>query len=93
MNFSLYNIISNPVLDLHNWTGPGIKGGDPGLELIVSGGDPSNGYVQTSEVDSSRVDLLYGSYRAMIKVPATAGTCSSVYWVSRASVLPLLIVS
>lgn len=92
MNFSLYNIISNPVLDQHNWTGPGIKGGDPGLELIVSGGGPSNGYVQTAEVDSSRVDLLYGSYRAMIKVPATAGTCSSVYWVINTSALSFLFV-
>jgi len=85
MNFSLLNIISNPIPNQYNWTGPGMKGGDPGLQLIVSGGTPSNGYVQTSEVDSSRVDLLYGSYRAMIKVPATAGTCSSIYWVRRTS--------
>ncbi len=81
MNFSLNNIISNPIINPLNWSGSGIHGGDPGLQLIVSGGIPSNGYVQVAEVDSSRVDMFYGSYRASMKVPAIPGTCTSVYWV------------
>lgn len=83
MNFSIQNVQSNPILDANNWTGPGIFGGDPGLQLSVSGGIPSNGYVQVAEIDSSREDLLWGSYRTAMKLTLTPGTCSAFFWVRK----------
>jgi hypothetical protein len=82
MNFSIQNVVSNPILDANNWTGPGIFGGDPGVQLSVGPGIPSGGYIQVAEMDSSREDLLWGSYRAAIKLTLTPGTCSAFFWVS-----------
>jgi hypothetical protein len=81
MNYSLANVVSNPITDATDWSGPGTLGGDPGLQLVVNGGVPSNGYVQIAEIDSARVDLRYGSYRAAMKLTLTPGTCSSFFWV------------
>ena len=83
MNFSIYNVQSNPILDANNWTGPGMFGRDPGLQLFVDGGIPSNGYVQVAELDSSREDMLWGSYRTAMKLTLTPGTCSAFFWVSK----------
>jgi hypothetical protein len=91
MNFSIQNVQSNPILDANNWTGPGIFGGDPGLQLIVGGGIPSNGYVQVAEVDSSREDMRWGSYRTAMKLTLIPGTCSAFFWVSTASSIFLIV--
>jgi hypothetical protein len=82
MNFTVSNVVSNPVLDANNWTGPGDFGGDPGLQFLVGGGIPANGYVQVAEMDTAREDMLYGTYRAAMKLTLTPGTCSAFYWVS-----------
>lgn len=82
MNFTTQNIVSNPILNATNWTGPGEFGGDPGLQFFVSGGVPANGYVQTAELDSGRVDLLWGTYRAAMKLTLVPGTCSAFFWAS-----------
>lgn len=89
MNFNIANVASNPIPDMNNWTGPGIFGGDPGLQLSVGGGVPSNGYVSVAEIDSSREDLLWGTYRAAMKLTLTPGTCAAFFWVcSSASCSP-----
>jgi hypothetical protein len=82
MNFTTLNVASNPILNATNWTGPGEFGGDPGLELTVNGGIPANGYVQTAEIDSAREDLLWGTYRAAMRLTLVPGTCSAFFWVS-----------
>ena len=81
MNFSVANVASNPIPDHFNWTGPGILGGDPGVKLVVRSGIPPDGYVDLAQMDSIRTDLLWGSYRASLKLPAVKGTCSAFFWV------------
>ncbi|KAH6680812.1 glycoside hydrolase family 16 protein [Halenospora varia] len=80
MNHTVKNVVANGIPDINNWTGPGILGGDPGLQLTVSGGVPSDGYVDTAEMDSVRTDMLWGSYRASMKLSPIAGTCSAFFW-------------
>lgn len=86
MNHTVKNVVANGIPNINNWTGPGILGGDPGLQLTVSGGVPSDGYVDTAEMDSVRTDMLWGSYRASMKLSPIAGTCSAFFWVSFKSV-------
>lgn len=81
MNFSTPDVLSNFIQDLQNWTGPGEHGGDAGLQLVVRGGIPSNGYVAVAQMDSVRQDLLWGSYRTSLKLTPLSGTCSSFFWV------------
>ncbi|EDO00643.1 hypothetical protein SS1G_03116 [Sclerotinia sclerotiorum 1980 UF-70] len=80
MNYSIEQIASNPILDENTWSGNGEFGVDPGVQLTVSGGDPANGFVQTAEMDSAREDLLWGTYRAAMKLTLTPGTCSAFFW-------------
>lgn len=82
MNFSIDHIQPNPLLGAMNWTGHGINGGDPGAQLLVGGGIPAGGYVPVAEMDSSREDLLWGSYRAALKITPVSGTCAGFFWVS-----------
>jgi hypothetical protein len=78
----LANIISNPILSNVSYSGPGQVGGDAGLQLFVRGGTPDGALVPVAEVDSVRTDMLWGSYRASMKLTAVAGTCSAFFWVS-----------
>lgn len=82
MNFTVNNVFSNPIPDLNNWTGHGLLGGDAGLQFTVDSGIPEDGYVKVSELDSSRTDLLWGTYRASMKLSLTPGTCAAFFWVS-----------
>ena len=56
--------------------------GDAGLQLVVQT-SPVDGMVPVAEIDSSRVDLRWGSFRAGIKVPDVPGTCAAFFWVQR----------
>lgn len=82
MNYSIEQVASNPILDGNTWSGNGEFGNDPGVQLTVSGGVPADGFVQTAEMDSAREDLLWGTYRAAMKLTLTPGTCSAFFWVS-----------
>lgn len=75
------NVISNAVLDPNSFVGPSKLGGDAGLGMYVRGGIPASGYVPIAEVDSARTDLLWGSYRAALKMTNQTGTCSAFFWV------------
>lgn len=81
MNFTIGNVASNSISDHYNWTGPGRHGGDPGVNLVVKGGIPPDAYVDIGQLDSIRTDLLWGSYRASLKLPSINGTCSAFFWV------------
>ena len=76
------NVIANPVKNNATLSGASVLGGDPGLQLYVRGGIPTDGYVPCSEIMSSRNDMLYGSFRASMKLPSINGTCGAFFWVS-----------
>lgn len=80
-NATITNVVSNAFANSTSWNGPSLFSGDPGLQLIVRGGIPENGYVPVAELDSRRVDMRYGSYRAAIKTTSVPGTCGAFYWV------------
>jgi beta-glucanase (GH16 family) len=71
------------------WSGPGTKGSDPGVQLIVSGVSDGGfsqsgigyGYIAGAQMNSVRQDLRYGTFRALMKLPSVNGTCSSFFWV------------
>ncbi|KAI9765747.1 MAG: hypothetical protein M1840_007181 [Geoglossum simile] len=68
------NVVSNPLKDRFSSTGPSVLGGDAGLQLWVRSkleGD----LVSTAEIDTMRNDILYGSFRAAIKLTGVPGTC------------------
>ncbi|KAI4129088.1 MAG: hypothetical protein LQ347_003913, partial [Umbilicaria vellea] len=67
-NATLGNVVANPLKDNTSWTGHGILGGDPGLQLWVRGGIPSDGLIPMAELASTREDMLYGSFRASLKL-------------------------
>lgn len=85
MQFTVDNIISNPLPNASAWSGPGTVGPEPGVQLIVDGGIPANGNIAGAQMNSVRQDLLFGTYRALMKLPSVSGTCGAFFWVSLAS--------
>jgi hypothetical protein len=75
-------VISNPLVNNSLYSGPSVLGGDAGLQLHVQGGVPKDGLVPIAELNSVRQDMLWGSYRAGIKLTGTPGTCGAFFWVS-----------
>lgn len=57
-----------------------LKGNSKGLQLRVNRQLESDS-VLVAEVDSARVDLFWGSYRAGMKLTQTSGTCAAFFWV------------
>jgi len=76
------NVVANPLKSQYDWSGKGINGADPGLQLIVRGGDPGKGkLIPMAELVTNRSDILYGSFRAGMKIAAVNGTCGAFFWV------------
>jgi hypothetical protein len=74
------NVVSNPLKDPYSSSGPSVLGGDAGLQLWVRStleGD----LVSTAEIDTMRNDILYGSFRAAIKLTGIPGTCGAFFYV------------
>lgn len=61
-------------------TVPGEDGKEASLELVV-GSNLLAGAVPAAEMDSTREDLHWGSYRAGIKMTSVSGTCGAFFWV------------
>ena len=81
-NASVGNVITNPLASKWDWAGPGAGGGDAGLKLLVrSGAGVVGGLIGMAELASARTDVLYGSFRAGMKVTPTNGTCGAVFFV------------
>ncbi|KAG7002377.1 glycoside hydrolase family 16 [Physcia stellaris] len=81
-NASSDNIVANPLKSKYDWAGDGINGGDAGLQLIVGGGTPDKGgLIPMAELVTSRDDILYGSFRAGMKITKVNGTCGAFFWV------------
>ncbi|KIL84720.1 hypothetical protein FAVG1_11947 [Fusarium avenaceum] len=51
-----------------------------GLQLRVSSDIGEDNKVPASEVDTARLDLHWGSFRAGMKLTETKGTCSAFFW-------------
>jgi Glycosyl hydrolases family 16 len=73
------NVISNPVSSQNQLQGSN-NDGDPGLQLYVRGKLDVNGSITGSELDTTRTDMWWGSYRALLKLPSQNGTCASFFW-------------
>jgi hypothetical protein len=56
-------------------------GHDAGVELRVSS-TISNNSISGSEIDTRRLDLHWGSFRAGMKLTDIKGTCAAFFWVS-----------
>ncbi|KAF2225411.1 concanavalin A-like lectin/glucanase domain-containing protein [Elsinoe ampelina] len=84
---TLQNTIKNPIDELDTWSGDGIRGRDPGLQLVTSplsdslpapdGGPPM---IKSGEIATVRSDILYGSFRAGLKMTGVNGTCGAFFW-------------
>jgi hypothetical protein len=44
--------------------------------------DLVDGMVPVAELDTRRLDLFYGTFRASMKVTSVPGTCAAFFWVS-----------
>ncbi len=75
-------VVSNPLKDKKSFSGASTLGGDPGLQLIVRGGKPSDGLVPMAETASFRGDMMYGSFRISMKLTGLSGTCGAFFFVS-----------
>lgn len=77
-SFQLGNVIANPMADGH-WNGDAMGVGDPGLQLWVRS-ELEEELVPVAEIATEPYDMLYGSYRAGIKVTGMNGTCGAFFW-------------
>lgn len=73
-------VVANPLESRYDWAGDGINGGDAGLQVIVSN-PGKGGMVPMGETATNRTDMLYGSFRAAIKLTGEKGTCGAFFWV------------
>lgn len=78
--YRLENVIPNPIADKAAFTGSGVNGGDPGLQMRVKP-EVVDQMVPVSEIATKRDDLFYGTYRVSMKLQSQKGTCAAFYWV------------
>lgn len=79
--FTPQNVISNNIAEEQTFEGPGSKGGDAGLNLVVRS-EVQNGMVTGADISTTDVHFFHGTFRAGIKVTDVPGTCSAFFWVS-----------
>ncbi|CAK7568151.1 MAG: hypothetical protein SEPTF4163_006134 [Sporothrix epigloea] len=63
----------------HIEDGQADDGQPAGLRLLVQPGLVGD-MIPVSEIDSSRTDIMYGSFRAGIRLTNITGTCSAFFW-------------
>ncbi|KAL9595105.1 MAG: hypothetical protein Q9219_006648 [cf. Caloplaca sp. 3 TL-2023] len=74
-------IALNPLKSRYDWAGNGINGQEAGAQVLVKGGDPGEGgMIPMGEMSTNRTDMLYGSFRAGIKLTGLPGTCGAFFW-------------
>lgn len=78
--FAVGNARSNPDRDRVGRSGIGLNSEPAGLELVV-GSNKVDGMVPVAEVDSARMDLLWGTFRVGMKLTGVPGTCAAFFWV------------
>ncbi|KAK3313872.1 glycoside hydrolase, family 16 [Apodospora peruviana] len=84
--FAVENVAANPprVVDGQKQQQPypagrGGGGGGDGMELTVKG-TIYLGMVPVAEVDTQRMDLSWGTFRASMKISHVPGTCAAFFW-------------
>ncbi|KLU81482.1 hypothetical protein MAPG_00571 [Magnaporthiopsis poae ATCC 64411] len=77
--FTVSNARSNPDRDRVGRSGIGLNSEPAGLELVV-GSNKMDGMVPVAEVDSARMDLLWGTFRVGMKLSGVPGTCAAFFW-------------
>ncbi|KAH8131755.1 hypothetical protein ACSS6W_008077 [Trichoderma asperelloides] len=60
-------------------TGSSSNPGNDGVALVV-GSTLTNDAVPVAELDSARSDMVFGSYRAGMKLTPVNGTCAAFFW-------------
>ncbi|KAK4505206.1 hypothetical protein PRZ48_003169 [Zasmidium cellare] len=73
------NVVTNPLGSVFDWSGTGVNGGDPGLQLWVRS-ELEGKKVPMAEIVSARDDILYGSFRIGMKTTNIAGTCGAFFF-------------
>ncbi|GAB1320133.1 Glycoside hydrolase family 16 protein [Madurella fahalii] len=72
--FDVENVVAHSIYD---------QGGEekdlPGLKLIVKK-DLVGGMVPVAEIDTQRLDLFWGTFRASMKMTDVLGTCAAFFW-------------
>ncbi|KAK0732766.1 concanavalin A-like lectin/glucanase domain-containing protein [Apiosordaria backusii] len=54
---------------------------DKGLKLIVrGGGELVENMVPVAEIDTKRLDMYFGTFRASMKITGERGTCAAFFW-------------
>lgn len=79
--YAIENMRTQPDPNSHVEDGQAQDGQPAGLGLTVKSSLIA-GMVPVSEIDSNRTDILYGSFRAGMKLTNVSGTCSAFFWVS-----------
>ncbi|KAL8692234.1 MAG: hypothetical protein Q9224_004002, partial [Gallowayella concinna] len=72
-------VTTNPLKSRYDWAGNGIHGGDAGLQITVSN-PGKGGVIPMGEMGTNRTDMLFGSFRAAIKLTGQKGTCGAFFW-------------
>lgn len=81
--FMTENVRSNAVAvgqDSRNHSPMGKDGSAAGMQLVV-GGQRKGEMVAVAEIDTTRKDMLLGSYRASMRLSDVPGTCAAFFWV------------
>lgn len=76
---SASNVIINPMKSQHDWAGDSVLGGEGGLQVWVRS-QAVNNLIPMGEMVSTRLDMLYGSFRIGVKMTGTPGTCGAFFW-------------
>ncbi|TLS24446.1 hypothetical protein PpBr36_08776 [Pyricularia pennisetigena] len=78
--FSKDNIVPNPARSSRVIrVDTGVNGQPAGLDLIVRS-KLVDDMVPSAELDSARSDILWGSFRAGLKLTGDPGTCAAFFW-------------
>lgn len=87
--YTVENIYTDPDPNSNVEDGTDRNGNPAGLDLVVKAGLESN-MVPVSEIDSNRTDILFGTFRAGMRLTNVPGTCSAFFWVYVKSKEPFL---
>ncbi|KAI2470594.1 glycoside hydrolase family 16 protein [Annulohypoxylon bovei var. microspora] len=78
-SYTPQNVISNNIANEQVFGESGTKGGDAGLNLVVSS-EIQDGMVTGADVSTTDIHYFHGTFRAGIKVTDIPGTCSAFFW-------------
>jgi hypothetical protein len=78
--FAVENVVVGSQHEGHGQNGQEGERGE-GVQLVVRSGIV-DGMVPVAELDTRRLDLFWGTFRASMRVARLGGTCAAFFWVS-----------